>query len=557
MRRTLPAFVLVAAFAAVARPADAPSFPTQGEELKKIDWGTFFPPGDAWKQYEQVLVWNNDAEPKTLDPALMTGVPEHNLALGLFEGLVSLHPQTLQPLPGCAEWWEIGKDGLTYTFHLRKGLKWSNGDPLTAEDFRWSWERALAPATGSQYAEMFYSIAGAEAFNGDKNPVPDFSKVGVAAPDPQTFVVKLRAPTPFFLELTAHETMMPTHRATLEKWGAEWTKPEHFVGNGPFVLAEWKPRAAVVMTPNPNWWNHGIVRLTKIVAKAVDEVDTALNEYLSGNVDWIRQVPARRVEEAQAHPDYFVAPYLGTYFFRINVKKKPFDDVRVRKAFDLAIDKKELCEKGLKAGQIPATGVVPPSMRGYPELKGLEYDPKKAKELLAEAGYPDGKGFPDVEILYNNNESHKRVCEMVTAMWREKLGIRVQLGQQEWQAYLQKQQNLDYQIARAGWIGDYADPNTFLDMFCKDRGNNETGWANDEYDRLLKQATTEQDPAKRMELLQKAERILCVDDLPIIPIYYYVNQGMLRPRVKGLYENLRDQHAFQYMYIEGPPAGSK
>jgi oligopeptide transport system substrate-binding protein len=206
---------------------------------------------------------------------------------------------------------------------------------------------------------------------------------------------------------------------------------------------------------------------------------------------------------------------------------------------------------------MPATGIVPPSMRGYPELKGLEYDPKRAKDLLAEAGFPDGKDFPEVELLFNNNESHKKVCEMITSMWREKLGVRIQLGQQEWQSYLQKQQNMDYQIARAGWIGDYADPNTFLDMFVTGRGNNETGWSNKEYDSLLDAATREQDPGKRMEMLQKAERILCVDDLPVIPIYYYVNQGFLRPRVKGFFENLRDQHPLQYMYIEGAPFQGK
>src|SRR6185436_14713569 len=204
---------------------------------------------------------------------------------------------------------------------------------------------------------------------------------------------------------------MPVNRAAVEKHGAEWTKAGNIVGNGPFVLSEWRPRDVIVLTPNPHWWNRSIVRLTKVIVKPIDQVDTALNEYLSGGVDWIRQVPARRIDEAQAHPDYYVSPYLGSYFFRINITKKPFDDPRVRKAFNLAIDKKEICEKGLKAGQMPATGLVPPSMRGYEELKGLEYDPKRAKELLAEAGFPDGKDFPEVELLYNNNESHKRVCE--------------------------------------------------------------------------------------------------------------------------------------------------
>src|SRR6185295_9181702 len=207
-----------------AGAASSREVPTQGEGLKKIDWTTFFPAGDGWKKFEQTLVWNNDAEPKTLDPALMTGVPEHNLALGLYEGLVTLHPETLQPLPGAAEWWEISNDGLTYTFHLRENLKWSNGEPLVAEDFRWSWIRTISPATASQYAEMLYSVDGAEQFN--TGALKDPSKVAVSATGPHLLVVRLRAPTPFFLELTAHETLMPVHRATIEKWGAEWTKPE-------------------------------------------------------------------------------------------------------------------------------------------------------------------------------------------------------------------------------------------------------------------------------------------------------------------------------------------
>jgi oligopeptide transport system substrate-binding protein len=537
---------------AAAGRASEKDFPTQGPELRKIDWKAFFPEGDGWKKSKQVLVFNNDGEPKTLDPGLMTGNIEHTLAMAMFEGLTTLHPDTLQPLPGAAEWWEISPDGLTYTFHLRPGMKWSNGDAFTAEDFRWSWERALSPALASQYADILYAIDGSEAFN--KGETKDFSKVGVRVVDPTTLVVRLRSPTPYFLELTSFETLMPVHRATVEKWGAEWTKPEHVVSNVPFVLAAWRPKDAVEMTPNPRWWNRPIVRLERVIVKCLDDVDTSLNEYKAGSVDWIRQVPALRVEEAQADPDYFVTPYMTTWFLRINVTKKPFDDVRVRKAFDLAINKKEICEKTLKAGQMPAMGAVPPGIHGYPELQGLAYDPKAARKLLAEAGYADGKGFPEVELLYNVNESHKVVSEAISSMWREVLGVRVRLQQREWQAYLEDQKNMNYQIARAGWIGDYADPNTFLDMWCKGRGNNETGWENEEYDSLLKAATLEQDPPKRLALLQKAERILCVDDLPIIPIYYYVNQGMLRPSVKNWYPNLRDLHPLQYVYIDGPSA---
>ena len=554
--RVTSAVIAASALAALALPSfPAEEIPEQGEGLKRIDWTQFFPPGDSWKKYEQTYVFVNGAEPKTLDPHKMTGVPEHRIAMGMFEGLVNLHPATLQPIPGAAEWWEMNADGTLYTFHLRKGMTWSNGDPLTAEDFVWSWKRALDPATLSQYSDMLYAVDGAEAFNLGKEK--DFAKVGIKAADPLTFEVRLHAATAYFLELLAHETLAPVHRATVEKWGADWTRPEHIVVNGPFTLAAWRLRDAVELTKNPRYWNAANVRLEKIVARALDNRDTAMNEYKTGGVDWIDTVPAKRVEEAQADPDYYATPYLGSYFYRINTTKKPLDDARVRKALNLAINKAEVCEKTLKAGQIPAMGIVPPNMRGYAPLEGLAYDPKKARELLTEAGFPDGKGFPEFELIYNNDETHKTVAEVITAMWRETLGIRVRLQQKEWQTYLEDQKNMNYEIARAAWIGDYCDPNTFLDMFATGRGNNETGWSNTKYDNLLVAASKETDSKKRMALLHEAEQILCVEDLPILPIYYYVNQGMLRPRVKGWAENLRDHHPFQFMYIDGPPAKAK
>jgi oligopeptide transport system substrate-binding protein len=571
MRRRASVQLLAVAALAAASVATADDFPAEGEALKSIDWTKVYPEGDGWKATEQVFVWNNETEPETLDPALMTGTTEHNLALCMFEGLTTHHPETLQPLPGAAEWWEISKDGLVYTFHLRKDGKWSNGEPVTAEDFRWSWERALTPATGCKYSEMFFPIKGAqrffewhpkrtlpdgtveEAFDG--GPAPKWSDVGVAVLDPLTLQVTLAAPTAYFLELSAFETLMPVHRATVEKHGDSWTQAGKVVSNGPFALDVWKPRDRIEFVPNPHWWNRGMVRLTRMVVRAIEDQNTSLSEYLSGGVDWIRSIPSRRVEEAQAHPDYYVAPYLGSYFFRFNVTKKPFDDVRVRKAFTMSVDKKDVCERVLKAGQIPATGVVSPGIHGYPELQGLPYDPKAARELLAEAGYPDGKGFPEVAILYNTQESHKAVCEALVDMWKQNLGVKIQLDNREWQVYLKDTRALDYQISRAGWIGDYADPNTFLDMWCRDRGNNNTGWGSDRYDALIRSAANETDAKKRFAIFQEAERMVCVEEVPILPVYYYVNQGMLRPRVKGWSENVRDLHPLQYVQLHGPSTG--
>ncbi len=526
--------------------------PRQGEALKDIDWSTFFPPGDDWEQYDQVFVFNNSAEPETLDPHLMTGVPEHTLALALFEGLTFHHPRTLQALPGIAEWWEISEDGLVYTFHLRDNAKWSNGDPITAEDFRWSWQRALDPATASQYSYQFYAVKNAKDFN--EGAIKDFAQVGAKVLDPLTFEVTLAAATPYFLDLTSFETLMPVHRATVEEHGQAWTRVENFVGSGPFTVKEWKPRDEIVMVPNPHYWNGSLTRLKEIHAKALDDRNTSYNQYLAGTIDWMKFVPQKRIDEVQKHPDYYVWPYLGTYFYRFNVTKPPFDDVRVRKAFNLAVNKASLCVDTLKAGQIPATGHVPPGIHGYDGVKGPDYDPQAAKALLAEAGFAGGEGFPDVELMYNTDEAHKQVAEVIASMWAENLGVNVKLRNMEWKVYLADQRNLDFQISRAGWIGDYTDPNTFMDMFVKGGGNNNTGWANAEHDRLIEAAAQEQDVAKRMAMFKQAETLLCIDEMPILPIYSYVNQGMLRSRVGGLEENIRDLHPFQFIFIDGPPA---
>jgi oligopeptide transport system substrate-binding protein len=497
---------------------------------------------------EQVLVFNNGTEPETLDVHKMTGVSEHTLALALFEGLTTHDPKTLEARPGVAESWEVSKDGLAYTFRLRADAKWSNGDAVTAGDFVHSWRRALEPATASQYAYQLYYLANAREFNEGK--IKDFEQVGVKAPDARTLAVRLASPTPYFLDLTSFETLMPVHKGCLEKHGEKWTRPGNLVGNGPFVLAEWSPRERIVFTPNPHYWNARIVRLKRIEALPYDDLDTAYNMFLDGKVDWLRGIPLPKIDEIKRNPDYFVVPYLGSYFFRFNVTKAPFHDVRVRKAFSLAVDRETLCRDVMKAGQIPATGFVPPGLPGYVPVVGAGYDRKKARDLLAEAGFPEGKGFPPVDILFNTSESHKKVSEVLAQMWKENLGVPVSLSNKEWKIYLEETRTLNYQVARAGWIGDYLDPNTFLDMFVTGGGNNNTGFSNKEYDELVFRASREADPTQRMKILRRVEEILVVDQLPILPLYFYVNQGLLAPKVKGVFHNIRDLHPFQHIWIE-------
>ena len=533
---------------------DEATQPSPGAE----DWKKEFePPDDLWKSVKQELIFNNGADPETVDPSLMTGVTEHTLALALYEGLVSHDPETLEPRPGVATHWDVSEDGKTYTFHLRKDAKWSNGDPVTAEDFRWTVFRCLVNPD-CDYVYLFDYVAGAEDFRKSEPAHEETDaayelfkqKVGVAVKDDRTLSFTLRAPTPYFLDLCAFETYMPVHRATVQKHGKMWTRVENWVGNGPFNLTEVKPRQHIVMTPNPHYWDKDFVKLTKITALPIADADTAYNKFLKKEVDWIRTVPLPKIDEAQQTPEYFVQPYLGTYFYRINVTKPHLKDKRVRQALSLAINRQTITQDVTRGGQIPADWFCP-EVAGYKPAKGLGYDPDKARALMKEAGYgPGGKPFPDLILLYNTQEAHKMVAERIAQMWRETLGINVKLRNSEWKVYLNEVEALNYDVARAGWIGDYGDPNTFMDMWITDGGNNNTGWSSKAYDDLIRKAAYEGDTEKRYALYRQAEEMLIRDEFPIIPIYIYVNLGMKRETLQGWYENYRDMHPFQYMYYE-------
>ncbi len=498
------------------------------------------------EQVQQHFRFNNGAEPETLDLHLMTGVPENRLATALFEGLVNQHPETLDPLPGVAERWDTSEDGKVWTFHLRSDAKWSNGRAITAEDFFVSWKRALTPATGCQYGYMLYPIEGAEAFH--KGKLKDFAQVGVKVKSPLVFEVTLSAPCPYFLDLAAFKTLFPVPVWLVEEHGDKWSRPENMISNGPFKLAEWKPNERIVMVPNEHYWNRANIKLEKITAFPYTDTETAYKLFLQQELDWITTVPTQKIEEVKWQPQAYFTPYLGSYFYRINVTKPPFDKVEVRKALSMGFDRSIITRDLLKAGQLPATYFCP-RMPGYDPPGGLPYDRAKARELLAKAGYPDGKGFPEVSLLYNTSEAHKQVAENIVRQWKENLGITVSLQNSEWKVYLNDVDNQNYQVARAGWIGDYTDPNTFLDMFVTGGGNNNTGWSHARYDELIAGAARESDPAARAELLREAETILVEEELPIIPIYIYVNQGMLAPRVQGWYGNVLDNHPYTSLSI--------
>jgi oligopeptide transport system substrate-binding protein len=498
---------------------------------------------------DNVFAFNNGAEPETLDPALMTGVPEHNLAMSLFEGLVTYHPKTLLPAPGVAKSWTISKDRRTYTFHLRKSV-WSNGDPVTAKDFVYSWRRVLEPKTAAEYAYQLWHIENARAFT--KGKLADFSKVGIRAPDAHTLTVTLEHPTAYFLGLTAFETFMPVHRGCVEKHGERWTRAENIVSNGPFVLDKWMPQDRILMKRNPRYWDVKNVKLDGVAAFAITNQNTALMRYRTGDLHWISSLPLPLVPKLRKRADYHKTPYLGVYFYRFNCTRKPFNDSRVRKAFNLALDKAALCTYVLHGQYEPATSFVPPMIPPYKSPKGPAYDPKRAAGLLAKAGYPGGRGFPRVTLLYNTSKQHEKIAVVAQNMWKKNLGVRVTLINQEWKVYLNTLQKIDYDVARSAWIGDYMDPNTFLDMFVTGGGNNRTGWSSKRYDKLIGAAAGEPDTAKRLALFREAEALLIKRELPIMPVYFYSNLSLRRASVRGFHPNPRDLHPCKYIRLEPP-----
>jgi len=492
----------------------------------------------------------NGDEPQSLDPAIITGQLEGRLALALFEGLTTRNAKG-DIIPGMAESWEKSPDGLTYTFHLRPEAKWSNGEPLTAYDFLNSWERVLNPATASEYSYQLYYLVNGEAYGTGK--ITDFSQVGVKAPDARTLVVTLTHPTAYFLELTSFQTLSPVPMETVKKYGDNWTKPEHIVSNGPYVLKEWRLKDYILVEANPYYWRP--VRVHRIKVLPTNNPMTCFNLFYSHKTDLIldtRSIPSTLVQDIKNEPYFHANPFGATTFLRFNVKRKPFDDPRVRKALALALNKNDIVTKITRAGEPVANTLVPPGNAGYTPPQGLIYNPDEARRLLAEAGYPGGKGFPDVSLLFATRGSGPGdVAAEMQALWSRELGITsIHLRGQEWKVYLNTQQLIDFDMCLSAWIGDYNDPQTFIDMFVTDGGNNDTGWSNPQYDQMLQTSENTADPAQRMQILHDMEKILVEDDVPIVPIYFWVGMSLYQPDKLGGFEpNFVDDHRWGEFYI--------
>ena len=507
---------------------------------------------------QQIYHHGNGSEPQGIDPHIVTGVPEHHILISLCEGLTIPNPNPTGSdgyIPGTAESWTVSDDGKEYIFKLNKNAKWSNGDPVTADDFVWSWKRILTASLGSQYPDMLYYLVGAyEYHNGE---IDNFDEVGVKALDSQTLKVNLKNPTPFFIGLLSHYSTWPVHKETVLKHGdiddrnGEWTRPGNFVCNGPFQLKTWELNNRIVVEKNPHYYDASMVRLNEIHYYPVSNVMTEDRMFRAGQLHLTSSMPTQKcpIYIEEKNPNLKIDPYMGTYFYRINTENETLSDVRVRKALAYSIDRQLLVDKVTQCGQIPAYSFTPPGSNGYQPSTEIPYDPVLAKQLLAEAGYSSDKPFPKLEILFNTNEGHRKVALAIQQMWQNELGIQVELVNQDWKVYLSREMVGDFQISRAGWIGDYEDPNTFLDLMRPNRGNNKTGWENMDFDALVEEANTINDQEKRYELLNEAEKIL-IDNMPIIPLYTYVRVYQLSPDVKGFNPHILDHHHPKFIYLE-------
>jgi oligopeptide transport system substrate-binding protein len=504
---------------------------------------------------DQVLHVGNGTEPQDLDPHTITGDIEHSIVMSLIEGLITEAPDDLHPVPGVAETWDISPDGTIYTFHFRHNARWSNGEPVTAQDFAGSFERMLLPELAAEYSYMLFPMKNAEAFN--KGELKDFSQVGAKVLDEHTLQITLHSATPYFLSLLTHNSWFPVHLPTVKKFGGiadrsnRWTLPGNFVGNGAFRLKEWKLNGYVLVEKSPTYWDSANVRLNKIYFYPTENIDAEERAFRAGMLHITKDVPQTKIEVYKRdHPELIrCEPILTTYYYRFNVTKPPLNDKRVRQALAMSIDRDLIVKKVTRGGQVPAYNLTPPGIAGYVATAKIVNDLAHAKQLLAEAGYPDGKNFPEVSILFNTHEGHKAVAEALQAMWMKNLNIKVALRNEEWKVFLKTTQNLDYQISRMAWGGDYVDPNSFLDLMVTDGGNNETGWSNKEYDRLITEASRTGDMKKRFALFQQAEAIL-VDEVPIMPIYFYTRPTLIRPSVKNFFPTVLDLHPWKYVYLE-------
>lgn len=521
------------------------------------------------------FVMHNGPEVESIDPQILTGQGDGRVAAALFEGLTRFDPKDGRAIPGLAESWEISPDGKRYTFHLRTNLLWSTGQPITADDFVWSWNHAVLPETGADYAGFFFYVRHGQEWVTATNR-SQLPPLGIQAINPHTIAVDLENPTPFFPELCAMRVMCVVPRFWMEQHGDQWIRTAPVPCSGAYQLEYWRPNDRIRLRKNPLYWDAAHVQLEIVDMLPGDSASTAVNLFLTGAVDYIadkNSIPTELYDRLADDPRFLRFPYLGNYFIRFNTTRGPFKDPLVRKAIALVIDKRRLVERITRLGETPASGLVPPGVPGYSAPSGLGQNAldawnsssnpaqrekayqsalaanaDQAREWLKQAGYPQGHNFPSFTYMFNAGggggaRMHEQIGVEVQSMLKTQLGLSMELRPVEWKTYLSDMSRLNFDLIRGSWIGDYADPTTFLDCFTANSGNNRTGWRNARYDRWLAEAAATSNIADRRKLLRQAESLLIADEAPIIPLYYYNGMMAFDPRkFQGIYPTLTDEH---------------
>lgn len=523
------------------------------------------------KKVNQTIVLNLNADPKTIDPALNDAIDGGTVITNAFEGLTALD-QKDNPIKGIASSWEVSSDGLTYTFHLRDA-KWSDGQPIKASDFEYAWKRVLNPDTGADYAYYLYYLKNGEAYNNSKNkdytgPKVTADDVGVKAKDDKTLEVTLEDACPYFLSLTAFATYAPVRKDVVEKAPTNWWQnPETYVCDGPFKMTYYKSKDKLTFVKNENYWDAKNVKLEKVDYRVLNDAATYMSSFTNKEIDIINQPPTDQIPSLVKAGTAIVYPQLGTYYVEFNLTDgadktdpaaaKAIHNIKVRQALCLALNRQTLVDRVTKGGEAPAYSFVPkgiPDASTGKDFASKEYFPAKgdldkAKQLLAEAGYPDGKGFPKLTYLYNTAQNHKDIAVFVQDAWKTNLGINVELKNEEWAVFQTDRVNKNYVVARAGWVADYVDPMTFLDLFYSKSGNNDPGFNSAAYDQKLNDSKKQSDKKQRMQTLHEAEDLL-MQEYCIIPLYDYTNVVCMQKGVKDVHVSSLGFFVFRWAYKE-------
>lgn len=506
---------------------------------------------------KNTLAVNVGPDPDTIDPALNSSVDGATMIIHAFEGLMTLDKDG-NVVNGQAKEYTVSDDKKVYTFTLRDDLKWSDGEPVTAQDFVYAWNRAISPDTAADYEYIFDVIDGY-----------DDGELNVVATDDKTLVVTLKNATPYFLELTAFPTYSPVRKDIIDEYDEKWaTKPETYIGNGPYKMKEWQPGSHITFTKNEYYRDYENLGTENLKFVLMEDDGAILNAFKQEEILFADSMPQDEIDAWRDKEEFNLEGQLGTYYVSFNVKKAPLDNPKVREALSLVIDRNHIVENIGKSGQQPAGAFVPTGLSDsditkefrevggdYFSVKKEDYEANvaKAKQLLEEAGYPNGEGLPPIKYLFNTGSGHQDIAEALQNMWKEKLGVDVQLEQQEWKVMLNTRKEGDYSMARNGWLCDYNDPISMLDMWITDGGNNDAQWSNKDYDNLITEIKATEDRAKRFELMHKAEDILFEENV-LAPIYYYVDVFLLNTKLEGFWSSPLGYKYFMYATVKDDAA---